>query len=59
MNYPVKWLPLPKFCEITGMTPAQIRQLRCRGVWPETLCRVTNGRLWVNIQEYDRWVEAA
>lgn len=56
--YPVKWVHLERFCELTGYTEEAVKRNRQRGIWPDGRITITRGRrVHVNLAEYDKWVE--
>lgn len=55
----MKWIRLSKYCELSGDTAYAVRHRRSRGIWVDGV-HVTvaaDRKLWVNIDEVDRWVE--
>jgi hypothetical protein len=57
-KFPLRALLLEKFCELTGFTPAAIRQKIHRGDWAEGIefCYDPAHRIHVILEGYDRWV---
>lgn len=57
-KFPLRTLPLDKFCELTGHTPGAIRQKIHRADWAEgaEFCYDPAGRINVILEGYDRWV---
>lgn len=65
MYSPVKtvelaWVPLAKYCELTGETPNTVRKRRQQRVWSEgkQSRKAPNGNLWINLIEVQKWVES-
>ena len=56
--YPVRWVLLKKYCELTGDTRGAVHKRRAAGIWLDGRhCQIKRGRLWVNLPAVDRWVE--
>ena len=56
-KYPLKWVRLEKYCELSGDSATAVRARRTRGEWldeRETECK--NRRLWVNLPAAQKWV---
>jgi hypothetical protein len=60
-KFPLRTLPLERFCEVTGNTPVAIRTKVCRSEWVEgeQYCKDPKGRLYVILDGYDLWVGSA
>jgi hypothetical protein len=57
-HYPVRWVKLERYCELTGDTEEAVRGRRARGEWLDGRhVRLRKRRLWVNLPEADKWVE--
>ncbi len=55
---PIKWVRLDKFCQVTGFTPKSVYALVRNGRWMISKHFIKRGRrLYINIVEYERWVE--
>jgi hypothetical protein len=54
-----RWVRLDKHCEATGDTPGAVHARRRKRVWIDGVqCRVApDGNLYVNPEEYNKWVE--
>lgn len=53
-----KWVLAEKFRELTGVTPMAVHNRRRAGIWIDgTHCAVVAGRLYVNLEESDKWVQ--
>lgn len=55
----LRWVRLRRYCELTGESPNGVHQRRKAGKWLDGRhCRIgPDGRLWVNLEEVQRWVE--
>ncbi len=55
----IKWVTIPKFCELTGYTPAAVAKKMERGVWLQGVVwrKSPDGRRQINLEEYEKWVE--
>ena len=54
--YPVEWMKVEKFCELTGYTEEAVKQKRKNGVWLDgEIVAVIGRRLHVNVRRYDQW----
>lgn len=58
---PLRWVRLSKWCELTGVTPNSVHKWRQRGEWVDGVqCRIgPDGKVWVNLEEGNRWVEGS
>lgn len=53
-----RWILLGHFCELTGFTKKSVYALIQRGRWMLSReYKKVNGRYFVNLEAYDRWVE--
>lgn len=59
-RFPLEHVPLEKFCELTGYTPAAIRTKICRAEWAEgeQYRKDPSGRIHIILAGYDRWVKS-
>lgn len=59
-KFPLRTLPLEKFCELTGHTPGAIRTKIHRAEWAERreYLKDPAGRIHIILEGYDRWVES-
>lgn len=57
----LKWVLIPKFCELTGYTPGAVNSKIDKGVWAEGVHwkKSPDGKRQINLQEYEKWVEEA
>jgi len=55
----MKWVRLKKYCELSGDTAYAVHHRRSRGVWLDGVhTRIAaDRRLWVNLDEVNKWVE--
>lgn len=57
--YPIEWIKVERFCELTGYTEEAVKQKRKKGDWRDgDITAVRGRRLHVNVRRYDQWVEA-
>ena len=56
----MKWVMLKKYCQETGDTEDAVRWRRKAGIWADGKHSKVgpNGRIWVNVEEVQKWVEA-
>lgn len=56
---PYNWVRVNKYCELTGDTSASVHARRQKGVWLDGKHTIIapDGKLWVNTEETERWVE--
>lgn len=58
MNHPLVWVKLCKYIELTGDTADAVHARRKAGKWLDgRQCKITDGNLWVNLVEVEKWVE--
>lgn len=58
MNYPITWVKLEKYAEITGDTVDAVMSRRKAGKWLDGIqCKIVDGRVWVNLEQAEKWVE--
>ncbi|MDQ5921166.1 MAG: hypothetical protein QG673_1222 [Pseudomonadota bacterium] len=54
----IKWVKLNRFCQLTGITEMAVRKKRHEGKWNEQIVKCAkDGMLYVNIEEYQKWIE--
>ena len=54
----IKWVKLKQFSQLTGITEMAVRKKRHEGKWGEQIVKTAkDGMLYVNIEEYQRWIE--
>lgn len=57
---PARWVTIQLAATLTGLTEKAIRRKMERGVWLQGRhWRKADGRVYINMTEYDRWVERA
>lgn len=61
MNPAMKWALVKKYHELTGKTEKAFNRMREDGKIAEGLHwkKGPDGRIWVNLEEMDRWVDVA
>ena len=59
MRQSTTWLILEKFCQTTGVTKDAVKAKRFKGVWPDGYVtkKAPDGNLYVNVMQYEQWVE--
>ena len=58
MSYPIVWVKLEKYTELTGDSMDSVQSRRKAGKWLDgNQCKVVDGRIWINLQAVDNWVE--
>lgn len=57
-NGQVRFVLLKRYCALTGDTPQAVHNRRLRGDWidGQHCCLVDGRRLWINLQEVEKWV---
>ncbi|WP_374005837.1 excisionase [Delftia lacustris] len=60
MTNPNQWVLINRFAALTGYSENAVRHKIKGGVWLEGRIwrRAPDGRICVNIQEFERWVES-
>jgi len=57
---PRRWVTIRLAATVTGLTEKAIRRKIERGVWLEGRhWRRADGGIYINLEEYDRWVDRA
>lgn len=57
-KFKMKWVKLPKYCELSGDTPNAVHARRKKGHWVDGVhCQVRNKNLWINTEAVEQWVE--
>lgn len=57
-KFKMKWVKLPKYCELSGDTPDAVHARRKKGHWVDGIhCQVRNKNLWINTEAVEKWVE--
>jgi hypothetical protein len=58
MTYPLPWVKLEKYAEITGDTVEAAKHRIKSGKWQHgDQCKVVDGRIWVDLRAVERWIE--
>lgn len=58
MTYPIAWVKLAKYVEMTGDSAEAVRGRRKLGKWLDgNECKLVDGSLWINLLAVERWVE--
>lgn len=56
--YPMTWVKLDKYLELTGDTLDAVHSRRKAGKWLDGhQCKLVDGRLWINLPAVHGWVE--
>lgn len=60
MTYVNRWVLVRKFAELTGYSENAVRHKIKGGVWVEGRIwkKAPDGRVFVNVDEFERWVES-
>lgn len=55
----MKWVKLPKYCELSGDTPDAVYAKNRRHIWTDGIQyrKAEDGCLWINTEEVEKWVE--
>jgi len=54
----MKWVKLKKYLELSGDTSDAVHARRKNGKWLDGVhCQLRDGKLWINTEEIDKWVE--
>ena len=57
-NYPLKWVKLERYVEISGDSVDSVQARRKAGKWLNGReCKLVNGRVWINLPAVEQWVE--
>jgi hypothetical protein len=57
-QYPVAWVKLEKYVELTGDSMDSVQARRRTGKWLDGVkCKIVSGRLWINLVAAQHWVE--
>lgn len=58
MNYPIRWVKLERYAEITGDSVDAVMARRKAGKWLDgEQCKIVDGRIWVDLAAVEEWVE--
>jgi hypothetical protein len=52
-----KWVTIRRAAELTGHTEKAVRRKIEIGVWPEGVWKRVGGRVYINLDSFDLWVE--
>lgn len=58
INYPIDWVRIEKYCELTGETEQSVKNKRNSGLWAEGVQyrKAGDGRYWYNWKEINKWL---
>jgi len=57
-SYPLTWVKLERYAEMSGDTVEAVKARRKSGKWLDgDQCKIVDGRLWVNLPAVKEWVE--
>ncbi len=61
VRYPLAWVKLARFCELSGYTRNAVHAKMRRGVWADGIHyrRAPDGHVMINLEAYDAWVQSA
>lgn len=59
-EYQIEWVPLKRYCELTGETANAVHVRRSKGIWIDGRHskKVAGIGLWVNLREVEKWIAA-
>lgn len=56
--YPMTWVKLDRYVELSGDTVDAVQARRKAGKWLDgNQCKMVDGRLWINLPAVEEWVE--
>jgi hypothetical protein len=60
MNTSCRWVLVKRFAEVTGYTENAVRHKVKNGIWVQGRIwrKAPDGRIFVNLVEFERWVES-
>ena len=59
MTYPIAWVKLAKYVEMTGDSADSVHARRKSGKWLDgEQCKIVDGNLWVNLEAVEKWATA-
>ena len=60
-TYPIDWVRIEKYCEISGETPSSVKTKRQNGIWPEGIIwrKMPDGVIWYNLPNINKWLNSA
>ncbi len=59
MIYPLAWVKLEKYAEITGDSVEAAKHRIKSGKWQHgNQCKVVDGRIWVDLRAVESWIES-
>lgn len=57
-QYPMTWVKLDRYLEMSGDTMDAVQARRKVGKWLDGReCKTVDGRVWVNLKAVDEWIE--
>ncbi|WP_202412759.1 hypothetical protein [Duganella lactea] len=57
-HYPVEWVKLDRYIELSGDTMDAVQARRKTGKWQDgEQCKMVDGRLWISLPAVDKWIE--
>jgi hypothetical protein len=57
-TYPLTWVKLDRYVELSGDTMDSVQARRRLGKWIDGVqCKIVDGRLWINIPAVEEWIE--
>lgn len=58
MSYPIAWVKLERYVEITGDSVDAVMGRRKLGKWLDgQQCKMVDGRVWVNLKAVEKWAD--
>lgn len=60
-EHQVRWVPLKRYCELTGETANTVHVRRSKGIWIDGRHskKIEGSGIWVNLKEVERWIETS
>lgn len=57
-NYPLNWVKLERYVELSGDSVDSVQSRRRVGKWIDGVqCKIVDGRLWINLRAVEEWIE--
>lgn len=57
-SYPVEWVKLDRYIELSGDTTDSVQARRKTGKWLDgEQCKMVDGRLWIHLPTVQEWID--
>ena len=57
-RYPLVWVKLDRYVELSGDTVDSVQSRRKAGKWLDgEQCKIVDGRLWINLPAVEEWIQ--